>query len=117
MLTMTTPEARAKHAAYIRDWHKRNPRKAQEYQLRRCYGLTLEEYDAKLEEQDGVCGCCGREFNFDRFMRDRQVDHNHETGEFRGIVCARCNYILGRVDKDVEILELCVAYLRKHRVS
>lgn len=111
MLTMSTPEQRAQRAAYMREYNRRNPRRVKGVNIKARYGMTIEEYEAKLAEQNDLCACCLRPFNPDPRMRDHQIDHNHETGEFRGIVCAKCNYILGRVDKDVEILRLAVAYL------
>lgn len=113
MLTMPkTPEELAKHAAYMRVWHQRNPRKTKSYQLKRLYGLTLEDFDAMLESQGGVCGCCGNEFST-QHKRDMMVDHDHGTGRFRGIVCAKCNYILGRHGHDIAILHKAVAYLER----
>ena len=112
VMTTKTPEEKAKHAAYMREWLARNPRKQKDYNLKR-YGITYDEFDAIVESQGGACACCGRPFNPDPKMRDRQVDHDHGTGRMRGIVCAKCNYILGRHGKDIEILKMAVAYLER----
>jgi hypothetical protein len=115
MLTMPakTPEQLAKLAAYQREWTRKNPRKLKEYNLRWRYGLTLEEFDAIIASQNDACAVCFRPFNHDPQKRDIVVDHNHDTGQMRGIVCAKCNAILGRVDRDVEILKRAVAYLER----
>lgn len=111
MQPMTTPEEKAEKAAYMRAWHARNPRKMKEYELRNRYGMTLDEYDAMLEAQGDTCPICQRQFNPDPKKRDKVIDHDHETGKARGIVCAKCNAILGRTSRDVEILRRAIAYL------
>ena len=52
--------------------------------LKRKYGLTLEEYDAMLEAQGGVCAICGEPRPEERTLH---VDHDHETGAIRGLLC------------------------------
>jgi hypothetical protein len=55
------------------------------------YGITLENYEAMLEAQDGGCYICGNPPNAKRL----HVDHCHETGAVRGLLCAGCNRTLG----------------------
>jgi Recombination endonuclease VII len=111
MDTMTTPEQRAKNAEYMRGWHARNPEKIKGYNLAR-YGMSFDDYSAMREAQNQACAICLRPFEDNQRMR-AHVDHNHETGKIRGLVCPKCNYILGRVDKDVNILIAAVAYLQR----
>jgi hypothetical protein len=115
MLPMSTAEERAKRAAYMREWHRRNPRRRKHYLIKGRYGLTIDDFEAIVEAQDGRCAVCLRVFDPDPQKRDMQIDHNHETGVMRGVVCARCNAILGRVDRDVEVLKRAVAYLERVR--
>lgn len=77
------------------------------HNLKQLYGLTMEEYDEMLESQEGTCAICG--------LPQKQffVDHNHETGEVRGILCAQCNGGLGFFQDKVSILENAICYLRK----
>ena len=56
--------------------------------LKRTYGLTVEEYDAMLAAQGGGCAICGRPPRADISLH---VDHDHNTGAVRGILCFRCN--------------------------
>lgn len=42
-------------------------------------------------------------------------DHNHETGEFRGWICERCNTVLGKVKEDINLLNLLISYLNSHK--
>lgn len=79
--------------------------------LRRTYGITAAEYEAILEKQGGVCAICSQECNrstSERFC----VDHDHETGLVRGLLCFKCNVGLGRFDDDIGRLNVAIAYLR-----
>ena len=60
------------------------------------YNLTLIEYNKLLEEQNGVCLICG---GINKNNRRLTVDHNHVTGDVRGLLCTRCNSALGWYEK------------------
>jgi hypothetical protein len=84
------------------------------YQLMKNYGITSEEYDAKLEEQNGQCAICGATepgCGWEYFA----VDHDHETLKVRELLCTSCNWMLGHARDMAEILEAGAAYLRRHR--
>lgn len=74
------------------------------------YGLTGPEYDSLWEYQGGKCALCrwatGR-------TRRLSVDHNHRTGEVRGLLCRPCNSLLGHARDLAEFFERCIAYLDK----
>lgn len=81
--------------------------------LKRVYGITIEEYEAILEAQDGKCAICGVEAG----AADRLslcVDHNHRTGRRRELLCVGCNFRVRNLGDDRELFELTVAYIRKH---
>lgn len=80
--------------------------------LRTRYGLTLEEFDARLLAQGGGCAICGIKKN--QLARDFHVDHNHETGQVRGLLCFACNTGIGKLGDDPDLLEAAAAYLRLH---
>ena len=65
------------------------------------YGLTLNDYDAMLEEQQGVCAICGGEP--DTRWRMLAVDHDHATGKVRGLLCMVCNTMIGRLENRMEM--------------
>jgi len=60
--------------------------------LKHLYGLSVEQWDKMLIEQSGLCALC------DEPMRNPHVDHSHTTGEVRGLLCLRCNTMLGNVE-------------------
>lgn len=75
--------------------------------LWKLYGLTVEQYDAILARQGGVCaGCRGSEVVL-------CVDHDKETGEVRGILCRNCNTGIGALRHDPGVLRRLVRYLER----
>ena len=72
------------------------------------FGFEDGEYDRLLEAQGGVCAICKRPPK----KLALAVDHNHKTGETRGLVCHRCNRTLGWVFDDADVLEAAASYLR-----
>lgn len=73
--------------------------------LKKMYGLTLEDYDQLLEAQGGECVCGAVEDPL-------HVDHDHGTGEVRGLLCGSCNRTLGMASDSPERLLALVEYLR-----
>ena len=78
--------------------------------LKRKYGLTLEDYDRMLEAQDGGCAICGRPPRPDISLH---VDHDHETGRIRGLLCFPCNNTLGDFEDDPARLYAAADYLTR----
>lgn len=83
--------------------------------LPKNYNITSEDYAAILQRQVGVCAICRREpFEIDgRTGRLRQlaVDHDHETGKVRGLLCGSCNRGVGYLQDDPELLRSAISYL------
>jgi hypothetical protein len=82
-----------------------------EYNLQRKYGLTIEKYNEMLETQDNGCIICGKtpEENGKRL----DVDHNHNTGKVRGLLCGNCNRALGLLQDNPELCRQAMLYLRR----
>jgi len=72
------------------------------------YGLTLEERDALLAGQGGVCKLCSR---VEVAKRGWAVDHCHRTGKVRGLLCQACNLVLGHARDDAALLRRMADYL------
>jgi len=81
--------------------------KARSRQLRYLYGMTLKEFDNLLAMQNSKCAICGKEHSKVGLV----VDHNHITGEIRGLLCRHCNFVLGLVNDDKDILKNAMEYL------
>lgn len=71
--------------------------------------MTWEVYDALWEEQDGKCGICETDMIWD--SRFTHVDHDHETGKVRGLICGPCNQGLGSLGDSIERLQKAITYL------
>lgn len=78
----------------------------------REYGLTHDEYLALLEAQGGACAICGDNGQ----QRALAVDHDHVTSAIRGLLCDRCNPMLGYARDSIAILEAAIEYLKKNQV-
>jgi hypothetical protein len=77
--------------------------------LRRKYGLTAEQHEAILQSQHGMCALC-------QLRRATEVDHCHETGAVRSMLCRSCNSGLGMFMEWPELLRRAAEYLHDHRV-
>ncbi len=84
----------------------------------RAYGLTHNQYDAMVAHQNNVCAICHRpETRRSRNggIRPLAVDHNHTTGQVRGLVCSSCNSGLGYFQDDPVLLQAAITYLLQSR--
>ena len=77
--------------------------------LRIAYGMTEEDYLALLAAQDGACAVCRSEFG----DQAPHVDHDHETGVVRGLLCFTCNTAIGKMRDDPALLRAAAAYLEQ----
>lgn len=81
------------------------------WRLKSVYGITVEQYNEMLNEQGGCCAICGTNeptgYNW-------HVDHNHDTGKVRALLCSQCNQAIGMMKEDVSILRRAIEYLEKH---
>lgn len=71
-------------------------------------GLTPDDYDELFEKQGGVCAICNRE---DANGRRLAVDHCHETGKIRGLLCRKCNMGIGLLGDNADLVEKALCYL------
>lgn len=76
--------------------------KAWAYRLMRSFRLTVEKWLALQAGQSNRCAICGREEQPHKKtgkLRNLATDHDHETGEVRGLLCRRCNTLLGKIER------------------
>ena len=85
--------------------------------LKKAYGITLEQYEELLSKQDGKCSICGIDNNgkYRNKPRAFAVDHCHNTGKVRGLLCSDCNTGIGLLKDNVNYLESAIKYLNKNR--
>jgi len=83
---------------------------AREDHLQRTFGITVADYEGMLEAQGGGCAICGRP---PRRGSSLHVDHDHVTGQVRGLLCFKCNGGLGQFGDDLEQLSRAVGYLTR----
>ena len=110
-----------KNAAYLRKYRKRDPERRRRYQLKGLYGLTLEDFSQMLKAQNGKCAICG---NSDPRHRRKyrpsphlHVDHCHESGRVRGLLCGTCNKGLGCFSHDASALQSAIRYLTESSIE
>jgi len=101
------------HCANSVQWNKNNPEKrkaiTKKYDLKRLYNITVEEYDKIYSLQGGCCAICGVHQKDLKYRL--HVDHNHTTGQVRGLLCRMCNTLLGNCKEDIITLQAASNYI------
>lgn len=103
--------------SYHRQWRASNRHKVMTYMRKCAYGVTPLDIYTLRKMQNNRCAICGEEER--RVLRgkvkDLCVDHDHETGQVRGLLCDSCNVMIGRAKESTDNLQKAIAYLEKHR--
>lgn len=108
-------------ATAARKWFHENKERAKEskhaWTLRTTYGITPEQYQEMLAAQNGVCSICKQVEPTEHGRTGTQfrlaVDHCHDTGRVRGLLCQRCNRAIGLLGDSVDLLREAINYLEK----
>lgn len=103
------PERVAKNK---RKYHRKNKAKVREYKLRKNFGISSCEYDEMFAAQGGCCAIC--KLPAETFPVCLAVDHCHDTGKVRGLLCGNCNRGLGYLQDDRERLRAASRYLERY---
>ncbi len=98
------------YKSYAKRWNQENKHKIKEYWLKSEYGISLEEYNLLLIAQDNKCAICR---SSDPKKSSFSVDHDHNTGRIRGLLCHNCNVGLGGFRDTPEFLQSAIRYLAK----
>lgn len=93
----------------IEEKEKRKKNNRRRRDLENRYGLKFNEYHSLLRKQDNKCAIC--KINFEKLNRNPSIDHDHNTGKIRGILCHQCNILIGMCFENEEILENAIDYL------
>jgi hypothetical protein len=104
---------RDRHNAYQREYRSTRKEQFREGHLRRTFGITQADYEALLERQGGGCAICSKPPG----KIALHVDHDHMTGEVRGLLCVGCNNALGQFHDDPALLDRAIGYLGSELLS
>jgi hypothetical protein len=105
------------HFKAHKEWTQSNSERVREYRAKdpwtlakRCkrHNLSVTEFWTIYEEQDGTCPICDEALK----PEESAIDHNHQTGKVRGILCKTCNRGLGLLRDNPETLQRAVFYLK-----
>lgn len=103
-----------RHRETQQAWRQRNRDRqraiSRKSRLRTKFGVTIEQYDEMLRAQGGRCAIC---LDLPSSKRRLAIDHNHQTGAVRGLLCGQCNTMLGKSRDSIEILLKGVGYLSR----
>jgi hypothetical protein len=94
------------YQARQRQWREKNPG----YHRKNAYGLSEQDYWRMLVAQNNACKICKQSFDE---KRKPHIDHDHQTGKVRGILCPQCNHGLGLFEDNPLFLRAAADYLEK----
>ena len=96
-----------------RESAKRNPETRIKNLLGKNYGITIEQYNNILEQQNGGCAICGSKSALIKSHQRLHVDHCHSTGRVRGLLCTNCNQGIGKFNDSEVLLQRAIVYLMR----
>lgn len=113
---MTTSERNKRYRLLHKDrlnanqraWRKRHPDQVRRLNLKHSFGITIDEYERLLVSQNGLCAICRKRCVTGKRL---SVDHDHSTGKIRGLLCMKCNSMIGHADDSLIVLQSAIAYL------
>jgi hypothetical protein len=110
-----TEEQKQKRRAATENWRLRNPEvafeKARNKEYKKKYGITLEQYNELLVNQNNGCAICAKPCATGNNLA---VDHDHETGKVRALLCKNCNTAIGLLGEDTDRMTKAIEYLKSH---
>lgn len=100
-----------KNKERCKEYYSNNKDKAFERYLKNTYQMSVEEYETSLKNQSELCAICKSKCVSGKKLA---VDHNHDTGQIRGLLCCKCNRGLGNFNDNLDLLEQAVLYLKTY---
>lgn len=89
---------------------QRQAKNSRKNNLKQWYGLSLEQYNDMFLKQNGLCAIC--KIHQNNLHRTFNIDHNHQTGKVRGLLCSTCNSGMGSLKDNITLLEAAIQYLK-----
>ena len=103
---------RERSRMYANRYARQNPATAREWTWKdQGIEFTYEEYEALLVKQEYRCGIC--KTHTSELPKSLAVDHDHETGEIRGLLCMNCNLGIGKLRDSIDLLKSAIEWLSK----
>jgi len=94
-------------------YYRRNKERFRDYDMRIRYGITLEQYNELAVIQNNKCAICG--IHQKELSKALHIDHNHNSGKIRGLLCDKCNRLLGYAIENIDTLNAAIEYLIKNK--
>jgi hypothetical protein len=104
----TNAAEREKCKANAKNYRLQKPMQRRKAEIKKLYGLEMAEYQNMLDAQDHKCAICIKPFR-----KTPNVDHCHDTGRVRGLLCFNCNRAIGHLQNDTGIIQNAIAYLQR----
>ena len=98
-----------KIADFQKEYRKTHKEERLNHQYLRKYNISLNEVKELYKKQDGKCALFGEEL---KWGRECHLDHDHKTGEVRGLLCYKCNLMVGFAEDNVEKLLAAIDYIK-----
>lgn len=92
-----------------KEYSRTHKRESKNRSLKSLYGIDIEQYEEMYKQQEGKCATCGT------YQDSLVVDHSHQTGKVRKLLCKKCNLALGYVNDDPTTLRNMIAYLKRNK--
>lgn len=107
-----------KYREYDRKWRAENLMKARELDVIQKHNISYDEYKWMCDKQRGRCAICKKEETRKSRTSGQicrlTIDHNHETGIIRELLCHNCNQVIGHCKESIKTLKKAILYLKKH---
>ena len=97
----------------VMDRYKKDPDLVNDKRAAKVYGITLEQVQEMREQSGGICSICNREGK--HHHKRLVIDHDHNTGKVRGLICSTCNSMIGWCGEDTQTLQNLIDYLNRHK--
>ena len=110
------PERLGKLRGWQKQYREKNRQALSDGERQRRFGITPERYSELLKSQNGTCAICKQPETATRLgkVKALAVDHCHQSGAVRGLLCADCNTGIGKLKENVDIFQSAIQYLEYH---
>jgi len=109
------PDCKVCNTLQCTAWNRANKDRHRYYSIKHLYGVTQEIEQQMLYDQDNSCAIC--KINFSLLSKKFCIDHCHDSGNYRGLLCEKCNQGLGKFNDNIEYLKSAILYLEKYNAK